>query len=520
MQKVNMKHAYIKKRGIISHLFSRSALIILLFLVEVVLIGLFAYYIFEHFLYFFAISYVLTIISIVLINFSTTPLPYKIAWYVVVSLVPVVGALIYFIIRLDIYPSKMRKKYMSQMSVIKSHQSYSYEVFKSFENVDDRYIGLAKYLASSSAFPIYKGNDLEYISTGEESFQALINAIKHANKYIMLEFFIIKDGFMWQTIISELSKKVSEGVVVKILYDGINEMFNLPRNYPKRLAKLGFDVRVFAPPKTPFVNRENYRNHRKTVVIDGNVAFVGGINIADEYINIIQKFGYWKDCVLQIKGNGASSFVLTFLSMWNQSGKEENKDIYLSQSETSYNDESYIIPFVDGPFDDEHIAFNVYLEILSKAKDYVYISTPYLVLEQYFIEALSMAAKRGVDVRILLPKIPDKKLVKLVAETHYKTLIKDGIKIYEFTPGFNHSKLFVSDDVAFVVGSINLDYRSFYLNYENAVFGYDKKTAIDIKNDLVLSYNSSQLIDKKEYKKINIFRKFLSIILRIFSPML
>lgn len=513
----------IKRRGILSRIFSRATLFALLFLAQIALVLYFAVELTHYYALYYWLGFVLSLVALIIMLFKKSELPYAVTWLIIIILFPIMGAAVYIAISLDPFPFRMRKRIKEQEYDMALLQTFNQQNIKDLDKVDSRYSGVANYLSYSAASPTFKNNPLRYYASGEESLRDFLKDLRSAKKFIFLEFFIVKQGTFLQEILSILREKAKEGVEIKFLYDGFNAMLSLPFSYPKRLASVGIETRVFSPQKTPFFHRESYRSHRKSVIIDGKIAYVGGVNIGDEYVNRITRFGYWKDALLRVEGTSVSSITLSFLGMWDHGRKKQlDKSKYLlhpSEYETYKDTHNFVIPYSDNPIDEENTGFNVYLEIINKATDYVYISSPYLVIESEFIKALQYASKRGVDVRILVPFIPDKKIPNYVAKSYYKRLVEAGIKIYEYTPGFNHAKLFVSDDVVFTVGSINLDYRSFYLSYENNVFAYDKALATTIRKDLEKAYKQSKLINKQELKHIKKHQLILGYLFRFFAPL-
>ncbi|MGI6644482.1 MAG: cardiolipin synthase [Bacilli bacterium] len=510
-----------KKRHKVAKLFSRTTLIILAFLAQVVLLGFALYYMARYFYTYFLITYIISLLLIIVILFKNQEQTYKIAWIVTIVIIPVIGTLIYLFVQLDYYPRLLKKHYLRNTEKMHGYLENKDDNLEELGKIDSRYKGVASYLQNIHEFPTYRPEALEYYPSGEASLDDILSSLRSAEKFINIEFFIIKDGIFWKKVIDILVEKAEQGVEVRFLYDGLNEMFNVPRNLPRRLKKVGIEARVFSPTKSSSPHRENYRNHRKSIVVDGKVAFVGGINLADEYINEEERFGYWKDAVLRVEGEAVNAITLMFFTMWNLREKEDfDCTKYLREENENYLEDSFVIPYGDSPFLKDIISYNIYLEIINKATKYVYICSPYLVLTREFTNALVYASRRGVDVRLLMPGIPDKKIPFLVARTYYKQLINAGIKIYEYTKGFNHSKLFVSDDIVFTVGSTNLDYRSFFLSFENGVLGINKDIALDIKEDLLKAYKESQLIDLETYKKFSKWSRFWGQIFRIFIPLL
>jgi len=347
--------------------------------------------------------------------------------------------------------------------------------------------------------------------------------LKKAEKFIFLEYFIIEEGVMWNSILDILKQKAEEGVDVRVIYDDAGCIFKLPYGYNKKLESMGIKCRVFNPLVPLLSSRINNRDHRKIAIIDGHTGFTGGINLADEYINEYEKFGHWKDSAIMIKGEAVWSMTVMFLSMWNYlDGSNEDFNKFkpdIEPLEESCKD-GYVQPFADNPLDDETVGEIVYLNLINKARRYVYITTPYLIIDNEIITALTSAAKGGVDVRIITPYCGDKWYVHEVTRSYYRTLIESGVKIYEYTPGFIHSKTFVVDDEYGVVGTINMDYRSLFLHFECGVWMYKCRTIRDIKKDFNDTLKMCREITIEELNEIKWYKTLERMILRIFAPLM
>jgi cardiolipin synthase len=352
-------------------------------------------------------------------------------------------------------------------------------------------------LQNFTGFPVYSNTRQVYLDSGESYFKKVLEELEKAQHYIFLEFFILKEGHMLNSIMEILSRKAQNGLDVRVMYDDLGCFFTLPQDYPERLARQGIKCFAFNPVKPVVSTLQNNRDHRKIISIDGKVAFTGGLNLADEYINIVERFGHWKDSAIMLEGDGAWSLTLIFLQMWNLSNKE-NKDDYASffpwKEGSIKGDESwgFVQPYADSPFDHEFVGEHVYIKIINKARDYVYINTPYLIVDDNLLSALTMAAKSGVDVRIITPHRWDKQIVAITSRSYYRRLVKAGVKVYEYTSGFNHGKSFVADDKIATVGTTNLDFRSLYLHFECGVLIYSSDQIAAIKEDFLRTVPISQ----------------------------
>lgn len=326
---------------------------------------------------------------------------------------------------------------------------------------------------------------------------------------------------MWGKILEILARKVQEGVDVRVMYDGTCEFSTLPHDYPKRLNALGIKCKTFSP-VTPFISTHyNYRDHRKILVIDGHTAFNGGVNLADEYINHIVKFGHWKDTAVMIKGEAVKSFTLMFLQMWGIDEKSPEFDQFLTYKASVYdNAAGYVVPYGDCPLDGDKVGERVYMDILNRAKKYVHIMSPYLILDGEMETALKFAAERGVEVKLILPGIPDKAIPYSLAKTHYASLLDSGVKIYEYTPGFVHAKVFVSDDREAVVGTINLDYRSLYHHFECATYMYGVDCIPDIEADFQTTICKCREVTTVTLRNEKLKLKLTGFVMKVLAPLM
>lgn len=476
------------------------------------------------------VSAVLTAVSIVvmiiIVNLDKNP-AYKLLWVILVLTFPIFGGLLYLATLLQSSTYLFKKKLATANSVIEPHRIKNSNTLESFVESYPNLSSHASYLANCGEFPIYDNTEVTYISSGEEKFELLRNELKKAKKFIFLEYFIIQEGLMWDSILKILIDKVKEGVDVRIIWDGMGCMSTLPKNYEKTLRSLGIKAVVFNKFVPLATVIQNNRDHRKIVVIDGHTAFTGGINLADEYINAYDKFGHWKDAAVMLRGDAAKSFTLMFLSNWYMYNKaDENIERFLDfnisdiKNFHAHMSEGYVQPYSDVPLQQECVSEQVYFNIINKAEKYIYIMTPYLIPDNELVTALCFAAKSGVDVRIMTPHIPDKWYAFQVTRSFYGKLLSAGIKIYEYTPGFVHSKVVVSDDRVAVVGSVNFDYRSLYLHFECATMLYQNPAVIDAKTDFIRTLDMCEEITPEIYKKIRGKHGLVMGIFRLFAPLL
>ena len=448
---------------------------------------------------------------------NTKSISANLPWIILIVLFPAAGTMLYIFISNDLHSNKMLKKVNKEVGEANKYYIHDKKIQKELDNKNKDKL---KYISRSANFPVTKKNIVKYFSSGEKTFQEMVKQLKKAKKYIFLEYFRIDRGRMWNTILKILQEKVKEGVEVRIIYDDFGCVAPLPNDYDKQLEKMGMKVVVFNEVK-PFRGIiMNNRDHRKIMIIDGIVSFCGGINLADEYINEKERFGYWKDNGLMIKGDSVYNLIVMFLSLWN-AYKNEDKDYkkYKVEQKKEYKENGYVVAYCDNPLDGDHIGENVYLNIINQAKKYLYISTPYLILDSELTKAITLASKRGVDVRIIVPKIADKKIVYSLSSSYFETLITNGVKIYTYTPGFIHAKVFVSDDSVATVGTFNLDYRSLYLHFECGVYLEEVDEIKNIYKDLLEIISKSHEVTKKEATP-GIIKGIWQGILRLFAPLM
>lgn len=471
---------------------------------------------------------VIKIIGIVIVfwivNKEINP-SYKLAWTMLILILPIFGVVLYLLFGSSRIAALMQKHFEQRIEESREYLQDRPETRKRMEELDPSAAIQSRYISEASRFPVHENTTAEYFQVGDDMFPVLVRELKQAKKYIFIEYFIINDGVMWQTILHILEEKAAEGVDVRLIYDGFGCLTTLPHKYYEELRKKGIACQVFNPFR-PLLNIiQNNRDHRKLCIIDGWVGFTGGVNLADEYINQKERFGHWKDTAIMLKGEAVWNMTAMFLHMWEViSGSNEKIDYeeYFPHRyhEEEFEGDGFIQPFCDTPLDQEIVGENVYLNIINRAKRYVYICTPYLIIDHEMMTALCLAAKNGIDVRIMTPGIPDKKLVFLLTQSYYKQLMQAGVKIYEYQPGFLHAKSFVCDDEIGVVGTINLDYRSLYLHFEDGVWMYKNQVIYDIKEDFLQTLEYCKPVDLEFCLNRRICVRFMQNILRAFAPML
>lgn len=450
---------------------------------------------------------------------------YKITWIILLLCAPIFGFLMYIFFGAKQVPKALRERDLSLQKSMSTYLKDDLIISKEMKIKDPIAFKQSTYISSISEFPLYKNTKTTYYPLGEEQFEAMKIQLKSAKKFIFMEFFIIDLGVMWDEILSILKEKVNEGVDVRLLYDDFGCLATLGPNYDKKLNEMGIKTKVFNPLKAKLAIQMNNRDHRKIVVVDGISAMTGGINLADEYINKKVRFGHWKDSGCLIEGPATWSFTIMFLQFWNYDEKIENKDDYdayrvSNEFFSGYEDDGYVQPFSDSPTDNENVGEFTHINIINNAIDYVYITTPYLVIDQEMKTSLILAAKNGVDVRILVPHIPDKKYVFALTRHNYSELTKHGVKVFEYTPGFIHSKTFVSDDKYAIIGTTNMDFRSYYLHYECGIWFFNSSLIKDMKKDYQEMIQVSKEISYEVCKNLPIRVRVYRAILNVFAPMM
>ncbi len=481
------------------------------------------------FLYFTSYSHIITealkllsiLVVIYIMNRNDNP-SVKLVWVIVILLLPLFGGLLYLAIGEKKPIAHMRRKLEPMIEESARHIKEDPSIWEELKQKDPPSASQIYYLQNQSGFPAYRNSRVDYYPTGESCFRVMVEELQKAKEYIFLEYFIIEEGVMWNTVLEILEQKVQEGLDVRVMYDDVGCIFNLPSHYAESLQEKGIKCVVFNRYIPIFSTVFNNRDHRKILVIDGNTAFTGGINFADEYINEKQRFGYWKDNGVRIVGKAVYSMTQMFLQMWNafSADKLDYEDFSIEDVQPLDKPEKgLVLPYSDHPLDSEFVGESVYINLINSAQDYIYFFTPYLIIDNEVATALILAAKRGVDVRIITPGIPDKKMVFLVTQSYYSQLVEGGVKIFQFRPGFIHSKCAVCDDRIATVGTINLDYRSLYLHFENGVFLYDCDTVMDIKKDILETLKACNQITLEMCRK-RMPIHLLQGILRIFAPLL
>lgn len=441
---------------------------------------------------------------------------YKIVWLFLICILPLFGGVLYLTCankRLGRFSQKKLAPYRKQLSMAGTSFESAGSVI---ESVTPEYARLAKYLKNKTGFDAWTGTECQYFTYPDEFFLDMLEEVRKAKKTIFMEYFIIAHGCWWDPLVEILEEKVREGVDVRLVYDDMGSISVLPKGYEKTLQAKGIKCVLFNPVRLHLNPRMNFRDHRKIFCIDSNVCYTGGLNIADEYSNDYIRFGYWKDNAIKLKGSAVWNFTYMFLEMWMcLTGEEAELSNYLPT--LSVSSDGIVLPFGDNPMTNDTSAEDTYLQIIQNARKYVWITTPYLIPDDAMTNALTVAAQSGVDVRIILPHYPDKKTIFEVTQSNYEVLLKSGVRLYSFTPGFIHSKMFLADDEIAVVGTTNLDYRAFYLHFELSCVFILSSILGKIKDDFQRTFEVSEELSVESLPKLSIRRRIYRYFLKLFS---
>lgn len=521
-----MKFSRRPKSVVFKIVFSRTMITILLILIQLSLLYAMIFNLGEYSTYaMLALNIAATVCLIYLVNKDDIA-EFKLAWAIPICALPVFGVVLFWLVDQNFGSRELKRKIRKRQEESAACVCTDDVTKAELDNIPARDRAFFEYMDNVGKQPTYAGGNATYFSWGIDKWIDLLSELENAKEFIFMEYFIIEKGEMWDPILNVLRRKAAEGVEVRVMYDGMCSILHLPYKYPKLLRRYGIKAQVFAPIVPLLSTHQNNRDHRKIVVIDGKVAYNGGVNLADEYINKKERFGVWKDTAVKIEGSAVDSFTLMFLQMWNAGKWSKQNDYnkylhrYSQNAEEDVQTNGFIIPYADGPHQKENLAEKVYMDVLSTAEKYVHIMTPYFIIDNEMLGALKYAAGRGVDVKIILPHIPDKKIAFAIARTYYPVLLKYGVKFYEYIPGFLHAKVFTSDDKKAIVGSINLDYRSLYHHFECATYMYDNPVIEDVEKDFQDTLKYCQPIDLEYYKKISAGYRLVGWVFKLFAPLM
>lgn len=446
---------------------------------------------------------------------------FKMPWIMLILAFPILGLSFYLLFG---HP-KLPKRAIAHFNLVKTNMSgILYQENEVLEKLDKRNpleANQSHYLWEYANYPVYNNTDAKFYAEASNALEAQLEAIKQAEHFIFMEYHAIEETISFGRIREQLAKKAKEGVEVRILYDDMGSIGYINKDFIKRMEALNIHCRVFNPIQ-PILNIfMNNRDHRKITVIDGTVGFSGGYNLADEYFNINSPYGYWKDTGVKLTGEAVKSLTVMFLAMWNAMGHMDlNYRDFIKDFDYQAKEVCFVQPYADNPLDDEFVGENVYLNMIKSAKRRLYLATPYLIISDEMIRELTLAAKRGIDVRIITPGIPDKKFIYVMTRSYYPNLVREGVRIFEYSPGFIHEKQMLCDDTSAVVGTINMDYRSLYHHFENGVVFYGGKVIEDIDKDFLQTLSVSRDVTQEYCRKRSIFYRIRVSIIRLIAPLL
>lgn len=461
---------------------------------------------------------VIQFLSVIYIIYKDQNAAYKIVWIILLMFLPIAGFVAYLLWGNNKSPKYIKEEINKNHNKTKKILPQHEEIIDDIKNLDRK--KEVKFLLNGTSYPIYNNKKIEYLKIGEEYYKRLKEDLKQAKEYILIEYFIISDGKMWDEIYEILKEKRKQNVKIYIIYDALGSLFKKPKDLKKQLEEANIEYLAFNPLTTFIRSYINYRDHRKIVVIDGKAGYTGGINIGDEYINLTHRLGHWKDCGVRIEGEGIKSLISIFFTLWNMNKENVNYESYINEIEQTNKEQGYIIPFSDNPHNKINPMQNTYINIINNAQKYVYIMTPYLILDSETEQALINTSLSGINIKIITPSIPDKKLVNACTKSFYGKLLEAGIEIYEYKPGFIHSKVIISDDEVSIVGTANFDFRSFYLNYECGIWMYSTLEELNIKKDFEETLKQCEKIELKVWKKRKLDIRIIEALLRLISPLL
>ena len=507
------------KNGVIRMIFALLSIAIEVVLIILIIIGMS-----KEFVWFSAAFSLLGLAVVLALYGKKQSASIKMPWILLILLVPVAGLAFYLLVGQNQGTKKMRKRYeeidKKLLPLLPANDKEQQEL----KEKSPYAANITHYIREYSGYPVYKNTDITYFDDAKKGLESQKEELKKAKEFIFMEYHAIEDAESWHGIQEILEEKVKEGVEVRVFYDDMGSIGFVNTDFVKRLESVGIHARVFnpfAPGLNLFLNN---RDHRKITVIDGKVGFTGGYNLANEYFHLTEPFGFWKDTGLKLEGDAVRSLTVTFLEMWNAVKAKDIDDVdfekYLGRYDHKASDGGFVAPYADNPMDKIHVGEDVYMSIANSARDYAWYITPYLIITDEMISALSLAARRGVDVRIITPGIPDKKLVYSVTRSYYNALAVNGVRIFEYTPGFCHAKMSVSDDTVATCGTINLDYRSLYHHFENGCFVAESHVVDEIKRDFEEMFSASNEVTEYYKSGRGRFLRFGQMLLRLVAPLL
>ncbi|SKB65197.1 cardiolipin synthase [Lachnospiraceae bacterium] len=522
MQKMRVEQKTNVKNGVKRLVFAALSVLFQVSWFTVLVVGLSAYFTYIS----IGFSVVALIIAVRLYSRHTNN-ALKMPWIIVILAFPVMGLTLYLLTGHSRLYKTLRHRFHDIAEELNEAIPQDMEIVEEMREEAPERVDLAEYLSGWNNYPVYRNTDVHFYAEAIDGLHAQIEDLKNAENFIFLEYHAIEDKESFAPMKEILIEKAAAGVDVRIFYDDMGSLWFINGEFKRQMEDAGIKCRVFNP-IVPFLNMfMNNRDHRKILVIDGKVGYTGGYNLANEYFNLTHPFGYWKDTGIRLEGDAVATFTALFLTMWYAMEKKkpsfsDREDFTKFFPEINYTskDNGFVQPYGDSPLDHEPVGENVYISLVNRARNYVWFVTPYLILSDDMIRSLTFAAKRGVDVRIITPGIPDKKFVYQMTRSYYASLVSSGVKIYEYTPGFSHAKMCITDGIAGTVGTINMDFRSFYLHFENGVLLSHCKALNAIHNDFIDMIEASEEVTE-QYKKDNrsYLKRSIQCILRLIAPL-
>ncbi|MDO4540629.1 MAG: cardiolipin synthase [Syntrophomonadaceae bacterium] len=508
---------------LLKNLFSRLIIIPLLLLLQVVLFALLIWEFSNNWLFGYLIFFLMSMAAVLwVINKGDNP-SYKIAWIIPIMMFPLFGGLFYIVFGNHSVSQRYMKRNGPMLKLFRSQLTQDEGLWQKILASDPHIAKQSAYILNSGGYPVFENTATEYFASGEAFFEDFIQQLEQAKHYIFLEFFIIHDGVMWGRTLDILKRKAAEGLDIRLMYDDVGCVNTLPFNYYKKMEALGIKCVAFNPLVPLLSLRMNNRDHRKIMIIDGHTAYTGGINMADEYINAIERFGHWKDAALRLKGDAVWNMTIMFLEAWNiLRSTDTHYDHFRPHvhHDADFVTDGMVQPYADSPLDREMVSEMVYINMIGNSQHYLYITTPYLIIDNELVVTLALAAKSGVDIRIITPHIPDKWYVHIVSRAYYMPLLKAGVRIYEYTPGFIHAKSFVCDDEIAVVGTANMDFRSLYLHFECGVWMYRSKAVGQLKADYLKTLEQCEEVTSDYSFNRHWYQRLAASVLMLFAPLM
>ncbi|MCR5558139.1 MAG: cardiolipin synthase [Butyrivibrio sp.] len=502
----------------------RMILALLALAMNILLTVLIVFKLHQNYTWFAVVFDILALITVLYIYGLHTSSSVKIPWMLIIIFLPVAGMVFYLLVGLNNTSRKMRKRYKKIDEALLPRLPENTDVEKRLQQELPFTANIAHYLRKYAGFPVYENTDITYYDDAAKGLEAQKEALRKAKGFIFMEYHAIEDSASWHGICDILEEKVKEGVEVRVFYDDMGSIGFINTDFVKRLEAKGIKARVFnpfSPGQNIFLNN---RDHRKITVIDGKVGFTGGYNLADEYFHVTEPFGFWKDTGLRLEGDAVRSLTVTFLEMWNAIRDDDVDDVsfekYLTDYDYTAKEKTYVLPYADSPMDDEAVGEEVYMSMAESATKYVWFITPYLIITEEMIHTLSIAAKRGIDVRIITPGIPDKKMVYSLTRSYYNVLVRNGVRIYEYTPGFCHAKMSITDDYMATCGTINLDFRSLYHHFENGCLYAGCQAVMDTKKDFEKMFSEANEVTEYYRSGRGSFLRFGQMLLRLVAPLM